>query len=289
MEARPTAEMALRHKGVIVGIKTAHYPGPEFTPVERAVEAGTLANIPVMVDFGRAFPQKVARGAADEEAPARRHLHPRLFRPPGRAGPLGPRQPRPPRGPQARRPLRRRPRRRELHLARRRADRRGRLPPRHHLDRPAHRQHERRHEGHAERHEQVPGPGPVARRRDPPLDLEPRPRDQAGAAGPPLGRVAGGHGRAAAREGRLRLPRRLRRPPARQPEADLRDDPARREDRLRSERPRPARIGRRCPRTIGPRATPAGTAQGSGRRSPRPDDASTPDARPRRRLAGREP
>jgi dihydroorotase len=50
--------MALRHKGVIVGIKTAHYPGPEFTPVERAVEAATTAGIPVMVDFGRVYPQK---------------------------------------------------------------------------------------------------------------------------------------------------------------------------------------------------------------------------------------
>jgi len=58
MQVQPTAEMALRHKGVIVGIKTAHYRGPEFTPVERAVEAGRLAGIPVMVDFGRVFPQK---------------------------------------------------------------------------------------------------------------------------------------------------------------------------------------------------------------------------------------
>ena len=58
MEPEPTAKTALRHKGLIVGIKTAHYPGPEFTAVERAVEAGTLANIPVMVDFGRVFPQK---------------------------------------------------------------------------------------------------------------------------------------------------------------------------------------------------------------------------------------
>jgi dihydroorotase len=52
MEAGPTAEMALRHKDVIVGIKTAHYAGPEWAPVERAVEAGTRADIPVMVDFG---------------------------------------------------------------------------------------------------------------------------------------------------------------------------------------------------------------------------------------------
>ena len=52
MVAEPAAEMARKHRGVIVGIKTAHYAGPEWTPVERAVEAGTLAGVPVMVDFG---------------------------------------------------------------------------------------------------------------------------------------------------------------------------------------------------------------------------------------------
>jgi dihydroorotase len=52
MQAKPTAEAALRHKGVVIGIKTAHYAGPEWLPVERAVEAGTIANVPVMVDFG---------------------------------------------------------------------------------------------------------------------------------------------------------------------------------------------------------------------------------------------
>jgi len=52
MQAQPTAEMALKYKGLIVGVKTAHYAGPEWTPVERSVEAGTIAHIPVMVDFG---------------------------------------------------------------------------------------------------------------------------------------------------------------------------------------------------------------------------------------------
>src|SRR5438445_3597141 len=52
MAAEPTATMARRYRGVIVGIKTAHYAGPEWTPVERAVEAGTMADVPVMVDFG---------------------------------------------------------------------------------------------------------------------------------------------------------------------------------------------------------------------------------------------
>ena len=58
MEAKSTADMALRHKGLIVGIKTAHYAGPEWAPVERAVEAGTRANIPVMVDFGANRPER---------------------------------------------------------------------------------------------------------------------------------------------------------------------------------------------------------------------------------------
>ena len=58
MESQPTADMARRHPGLIVGIKTAHYAGPEWAPVERAVEAGTLANVPVMVDFGSNKPER---------------------------------------------------------------------------------------------------------------------------------------------------------------------------------------------------------------------------------------
>jgi dihydroorotase len=58
MDPAPAAQMALRHKGLIIGIKTAHYAGPEWTPVENAVKAGTEANIPVMVDFGTNHPER---------------------------------------------------------------------------------------------------------------------------------------------------------------------------------------------------------------------------------------
>jgi dihydroorotase len=58
MAALPAAEMAKKYPGLIVGIKTAHYAGPEWTPVEHAVEAGTMANIPVMVDFGANKPER---------------------------------------------------------------------------------------------------------------------------------------------------------------------------------------------------------------------------------------
>jgi dihydroorotase len=47
---------AIENKEHIVGIKLAHYIGSEWTPTERAVEAGKLSEIPVMVDFGRANP-----------------------------------------------------------------------------------------------------------------------------------------------------------------------------------------------------------------------------------------
>jgi len=40
---------------IIVGIKAAHYWG-DFTQVDRAVQAGNLANVPVMVDFGEHHP-----------------------------------------------------------------------------------------------------------------------------------------------------------------------------------------------------------------------------------------
>ena len=60
MEAKPTAEMALKHKGVIVGVKSAHYNGPEWDPYIQSVEAGTIANIPVMVDFGSARVRTIA-------------------------------------------------------------------------------------------------------------------------------------------------------------------------------------------------------------------------------------
>lgn len=56
MDPKLTALVAKENKEYIVGIKLAHYIGHEWAPTERAVEAGKLAGIPVMVDFGRAEP-----------------------------------------------------------------------------------------------------------------------------------------------------------------------------------------------------------------------------------------
>ena len=52
MDARLTAMRAEQYPEHVVGVKLAHYAGPEWDPVERAVEAGRLAGIPVAIDFG---------------------------------------------------------------------------------------------------------------------------------------------------------------------------------------------------------------------------------------------
>ena len=58
MEPKRTAEVAKRHSDVVVGIKVAHYAGPEWIAVDRGVEAGSLAQIPVMVDFATFRPER---------------------------------------------------------------------------------------------------------------------------------------------------------------------------------------------------------------------------------------
>ena len=47
-----TGEMANKNKDVVVGIKTAHYEKPDWTSVDKAIEAAKIAGVPVMVDFG---------------------------------------------------------------------------------------------------------------------------------------------------------------------------------------------------------------------------------------------
>jgi dihydroorotase len=58
MDAKAAAALAVANSDIIVGIKVAHYRGPDWTPVERGVEAGTRANIPVMIDFGEFRPER---------------------------------------------------------------------------------------------------------------------------------------------------------------------------------------------------------------------------------------
>lgn len=57
MDSKLTAMVALQFPELIVGVKLAHYNGFDWTPTERAVAAGKLADIPVMIDFGGSEPE----------------------------------------------------------------------------------------------------------------------------------------------------------------------------------------------------------------------------------------
>jgi len=55
MDSKMTA-LVVQQNPELVGIKVAHYSGGEWDPVDRAVEAGKIANVPVMIDFGEHQP-----------------------------------------------------------------------------------------------------------------------------------------------------------------------------------------------------------------------------------------
>lgn len=52
MDPKMATLVARQNKDYIVGFKVAHYEAAEWQPVDRAVAAGKLANLPVIVDFG---------------------------------------------------------------------------------------------------------------------------------------------------------------------------------------------------------------------------------------------
>ncbi|MEK7405124.1 MAG: amidohydrolase family protein, partial [Acidobacteriota bacterium] len=52
MDPEAAARVAKAHPDAVVGFKTAHYSGEGWHSVDNAVKAGTLAHLPVMVDFG---------------------------------------------------------------------------------------------------------------------------------------------------------------------------------------------------------------------------------------------
>jgi dihydroorotase len=58
MDSEAAAAEVKKYPGLIVGIKTAHYEGPDWTAVDRAEAAGTSAQVPVMVDFGTFRPER---------------------------------------------------------------------------------------------------------------------------------------------------------------------------------------------------------------------------------------
>ena len=52
------ARLAIKHRDIVVGVKSAHYQKPDWLSVDSALEAGKKANIPIMVDFGFFLPER---------------------------------------------------------------------------------------------------------------------------------------------------------------------------------------------------------------------------------------
>ena len=70
MEVKPTADMALKHKGLVVGIKSAHYNGNDWIPYERAAEVGRIAKHSGHGGFRRQRSRRTnAAGAVHEALP----------------------------------------------------------------------------------------------------------------------------------------------------------------------------------------------------------------------------
>ena len=66
MDPEATADRVKQYREYIVGIKTAHYIAPNWTAVDRALDAAGRAGVPLMVDFGhfsaeRPFEELVTR------------------------------------------------------------------------------------------------------------------------------------------------------------------------------------------------------------------------------------
>jgi dihydroorotase len=52
MEVQPAIEMGKKYPGVIIGVKSAHYSGPGWTPYENARAIADALDVPIMVDYG---------------------------------------------------------------------------------------------------------------------------------------------------------------------------------------------------------------------------------------------
>src|SRR5690606_13820642 len=50
MDPEQTAQKISEYPEILVGVKIGHYTGKEWTPFERALEAGDLADVPMLVE-----------------------------------------------------------------------------------------------------------------------------------------------------------------------------------------------------------------------------------------------
>jgi len=64
MDPNKAAEVAMANKKDIIGFKSAHFSGNPFIPLDSAVKAGTIANMPVMLDL--TYPSRPVISSEDD-------------------------------------------------------------------------------------------------------------------------------------------------------------------------------------------------------------------------------
>jgi dihydroorotase len=64
MDPHKAAEVALANKKDVIGFKSAHFGGNPYIPLDSAVKAGNIANMPVMLDL--TYPSRPPLNSADE-------------------------------------------------------------------------------------------------------------------------------------------------------------------------------------------------------------------------------
>ena len=74
LQAGPCAAIIKAYPEHIVGIKAAHYDGPDYDGIEAAVKAGDATGVPVMIDYHR-HPERNYRGLLDRLRPGDTHTH----------------------------------------------------------------------------------------------------------------------------------------------------------------------------------------------------------------------
>jgi dihydroorotase len=75
MDAYSAAQCVREYPDIVIGIKTAHYVGPDWAALDGAVAAGTMANVPVMVDYGGGHPNRPFPEALEKMRPGDIYTH----------------------------------------------------------------------------------------------------------------------------------------------------------------------------------------------------------------------
>ncbi len=75
MNADSAARCVRENPGIVIGIKTAHYVGPDWAALDGAIAAGKMADVPVMVDYGGGHPNRPFWQALEKMRPGDIYTH----------------------------------------------------------------------------------------------------------------------------------------------------------------------------------------------------------------------